>query len=74
MKNLNKYIITTVEGDTYAPNGDECEHCQMLGFSFGKDPEDAIDRLFKDCQWLGTSGFEKTWCDAFRLHDDENIR
>ena len=58
---MNEYIIFTTEGYTTAPNESvEVENCQVLGFAFGHDADEAQDNLLKENPWIIEAGFDKS--------------
>lgn len=51
------FIFYTFEGFTIAPNNEELESMQILGFEKGEDLEDATNKLIENNPWILKSGF-----------------
>jgi hypothetical protein len=58
---MRKYIITTTEGYTIAPNGeDEVENLQVLGVVENVNNKDeAIIKLFEENEWISEAKFSE---------------
>lgn len=60
---MNKYLIFTTEGLTFAPDSEtEVENCQLLGEADGDSLDDAIDNLYNEEQWIEEYGFDRGEC------------
>lgn len=55
---MAKYIFYTDEGYTVAPNGQELESYQILGFENGKTLQDAMEELLKNNPWIIDANFD----------------
>jgi hypothetical protein len=64
-----KYIFLTGEGTTAAPNGDDVENFQVLGFSYGVNLESAKQIFFKENGWIFSMGFSEDEIRTFELAD-----
>ncbi len=49
---MNRYVCYTAEGYTVAPNGEDIDNCQILGFVDAEDRHDAIEKLLKRNPWI----------------------
>lgn len=56
---MNTYIFYTNEGYTAAPNGEELENLQVLGFEKGFTKEEALSNLYTNNEWIKTTGFSE---------------
>ena len=54
----HKYLIYTPEGYCEAPNGEVAENFQVLGFSVGLSPADAVSNLLKENLWIAEMGYD----------------
>jgi hypothetical protein len=64
---LRKYIFLTGEGTTAAPNGEDVENFQVLGFSCGETSESAKQEFCKENDWIFLLGFSKEEIQALEL-------
>jgi hypothetical protein len=56
---MSKFIITTIEGDTFSPLGIHVENLQVLGLSDNVENEqEAMDNLLLENPWIIESGFD----------------
>ena len=63
---MNQYIFYTPEGFCQAPDNSDVENFQVLGFSCGHDPAEALTRLLMDNEWI----LERNYCPATILHKE----
>jgi hypothetical protein len=63
---VNSYIFITNEGFTYQPNSEsiepDIENCQVIGFSYGKNPQKAFRKLVEDSEYLKKTNFDEIFC------------
>lgn len=65
---MKKYIFITMEGFTYQPianigdDAEEIENCQVIGFSEGKDPDEAFRNLILNNPYLKETSFDHIYC------------
>lgn len=56
---MNKnFVFFTAQGDTVAPNGENVENLQILGFEKGRDFNEALEILLKENSWIEENGFD----------------
>lgn len=71
---MNKYIFLTLEGFTYQHITDDdvdagdIENCQVIGFSEGEDPNEALSKLLFDKPYLENTTFNHIYC--YKLDND----
>lgn len=70
---MNKYIIYTPEGYTEDPRGNDIWNCQVLGRAKGNDPDEAIENLLKDNEWITKDGYDRDEFIVARLHESEYV-
>jgi hypothetical protein len=60
---MKSYIFITTEGYTYQPNSEaispDIENCQVIGFSEGRNPQDAFNKLIEDNKYLMETNYEE---------------
>jgi hypothetical protein len=64
---MGQYIFLTAEGSTVAPNGDDVDNLQVLGFAYGQDIESARLSLLESESWILNSGFSKHEMKGFEV-------
>ena len=71
---MNKYIFLTFEGYTYQPiiddgeDAGDIENCQVIGFSEGEDPKEALNKLLIDKHYLENTTLDHIYC--YKLDND----
>ncbi len=74
IKKIHKYIFISAEGYTFQPDfskesiGDEIENAQVIGFSYGKNEDEAFKNLTKEYDYLIYSNFNEVIC--YQLDDE----
>ena len=53
------FIFYTSEGSSEAPNGEDVENCQMLGYAEGENANLALERLLRENAWIGEHGYKE---------------
>jgi hypothetical protein len=68
-KNLlsRRFIFLTAEGRSTAPNNEDVENLQVLGFACGNDLDSAKRIFFEENDWILTLGFSESEIQAFEL-------
>lgn len=60
---MKSYIFITSEGFAFQPQSESCEpdieNCQVVGFSVGKDLEEAFDNLILENEYLLETNFDE---------------
>lgn len=71
---MTTFIFYTDEGYTIAPNNEELDSLQVLGFEEGKTKEEALVRLYENNTWIKANGFaeECIRCKAL-LNEQEKL-
>jgi hypothetical protein len=64
---LRRYIFLTAEGTTTAPNGEDVENLQVLGFIYGKDGDSAEQAFIEENDWMFSQGFSRDNIQALEL-------
>lgn len=63
---MKSYIFITNEGFTYQPNSEsiepDIENCQVIGFSYGRNPQEAFKKLIEDSEYLKKTKFDEIFC------------
>ncbi len=54
---MGKYIFYTMEGETIAPNGEDVNNLQVLGWAYGKTEFEALTNLITENNWIIEKGF-----------------
>lgn len=54
---MEKYIFYTLEGETIAPNGEDVDNLQILGWACGKTKLEALTNLITENNWIIEKGF-----------------
>lgn len=55
--NMNEYIFYTAEGFTQAPNGEDVENLQILGFAKANNENKAFISLLQENSWIKKNEF-----------------
>ena len=55
---MARFIFYTTEGTTEAPDGEDIENCQMLGYADGKTLNEALESLLRENTWIKECGYE----------------
>ena len=74
---MGKYIFLTQEGFTYQPESKsdtpDIENLQVIGFSIGKNSDEAFNALIEDNLFLKETNFTEIFC--YKLDDSyENTK
>ena len=56
---MARYIFYTTEGSCEAPNGEDVENCQMLGYAEGENVNLALERLLRENAWISEYGYKE---------------
>ena len=56
---MTTFIFYTDEGYTIAPNNEELNNLQVLGFEEGETKEEALVKLYENNEWIKANGFTK---------------
>ena len=56
---MARFIFYTSEGSSEAPNGEDVENCQMLGYAEGENANLALERLLRENAWIGEHGYKE---------------
>lgn len=70
---MNKYIIYTPEGTCEDPNGNDIWNCQVLGRAIGNDPNEAIENLLSENEWITEDGYDSNEFIVAQLHESEPV-
>lgn len=73
---MNNFIFITNEGYTYQPNSEsiepDIENCQVLGFSSGKNEEEAFTNLLEKNEYLKETSFNQIISYQLSVNSDQN--
>jgi hypothetical protein len=67
---LRKFIFLTTEGTTTAPNGEDVENLQVLGFAYEKGLDSAEQTFFEENGWILSLGFSRHGIQVLELVND----
>lgn len=56
---MTTFIFYTDEGYTIAPNNENIDNLQVLGFEEGETIEEALVKLYENNEWIKEKGFTK---------------
>jgi hypothetical protein len=70
---MKNYIFITEEGVTYQPNSTspepDIENCQVIGFTKGKNEDEAFKNLIKENEYLLDTNFNEIICIELKNED-----
>ena len=53
------FIFYTSEGSSEAPDGEDVENCQMLGYAEGENANLALENLLRQNAWISEHGYKE---------------
>ncbi|MDH5186295.1 MAG: hypothetical protein OEZ20_04900 [candidate division WOR-3 bacterium] len=70
---MKSYIFITDEGITFQPNTEspepDVDNCQVIGFTKGKNPEEAFGNLIRENDYLLKTNFNELICFELKHSD-----
>lgn len=70
---LRKFVFVVDGGETIAPNGEEVDNFQVLGFVEGKDIESAKQTLLEENEWILQKGFSMAEIRAYEIIEHSKL-
>lgn len=58
MKVFRNFIFYTPQGYCSAPNSEEVDNFQVLGFAEGRTKDDALAELLQENRWISQMGYD----------------
>ena len=75
---LNLYMFVTMEGSTYEPGSESMEpdvaNLQVIGLGEGVTPEEALQRMLEDKEWIKQTAFSEVLCYQLCPNAREQVR